>query len=173
MVLVGVLDDAEHAPCLFVVRRQRGLPVLQLRPLPVFEECPRRDVQRVRVAEASAPDTAPRDHGDVPEGGHAEDPLHAQHRVVEVTAQIARRARELRVAKALSVRQHPDAVAFLGQAQRAHAAAEARAYDQPVEVVLECRIPHGRAAARLSPPGMMLAAGWLLGQTRTTAATRR
>src|SRR2546427_6319668 len=40
-------------------------------------------------------------------------------------------------------------MAFLGQAQRADAAAEARADDQPVEVVLECRIPHGRAAARL------------------------
>ena len=93
-------------------------------------------VQRARVAEAAAADAAAGDDRDVLEGGQAEDALQAEARAPEVALQIGRRARELVVGEAPAALEHADRVALLGQAQRRHAAAEAGADHQPVEVVL-------------------------------------
>src|SRR5205085_2174737 len=93
VVVVRVLDDAEHALRLGVVRRERALPVLERGPLRVLVEGPRRRVQRVCVAEAATADAAAGDDGDVPEGGQPEDALHPELEAAEVPAQVGGRAR--------------------------------------------------------------------------------
>jgi hypothetical protein len=130
------LGHAEHPLGLRVVRRQRGLPVVQLGPLAVFVEAPWRAVERVRVAERAATDARAGDHRHVAERREPEDPAHPEPRRVEVAAQVPRRARQVVVAEAPPALEHRDPVALLAQPQRGDAAAEAGADDQPVVVVV-------------------------------------
>ena len=148
VVVVRVLDDAEHALGLGVVRREGGLPVLERGPLRVFVEGLRRGVQGVGVAEAAAADAAPGDDGDVPEGGQPEDALHAELGVPEVAPQVGGGARQLVVGVAPAALEHADRVALLGEPQRAGAAAESRPDHQPVEVeAVHCPQGHRSGAA--------------------------
>jgi hypothetical protein len=113
-VIVRVLNDAEHPLGLGVVRRERGLPVLEARPLAILEERLRRHVQGVREAEAPAADTAAGHHRDMPERGETEDALHPEHRLPEVALQIGGGARQLIVCEAPPALQHAHRMAFLG-----------------------------------------------------------
>ena len=146
-------DDAEHPLGLLVVRRERGRPVLQPGPLRIGVEAPGRAVERVRVAERAAADSATRDDGDVPEDRQPEDPAQPELRRAEVAPQVPGRARHVGVGEAAPALDHADAVALLGQPQRGDAAAEARADDEPVvvEILTHCQ-QSIRAAGRSTPP---------------------
>jgi hypothetical protein len=136
-VVGGHGDHAEHPLRGVVVGRQRGTPVrVEVAPLRVVVEALRRAVERVRVAEAAAADARAADHRHVLEDREAEDPAHPQPGREEVAAQVPRRARQLVVGEAAAALQHADAVALLGQPQRADAAAEAGPDDEPVEITL-------------------------------------
>ena len=126
--LALVARDAEHLLGGLVVRGERGLPVLELRPLRVAVEgrALGRAVERVGVAEAAAADAAAGHDEDVLEQRHAEDALEAEPRQPVVAAGVPGRLGEVLVAVAAAGLEHRDAVALLGEAQRADAAAEAR-----------------------------------------------
>ncbi len=135
--------DAEHPLGLDVVRRERRLPVVEAAPLRVVEEALRRDVERVRVAEAAAADAGAAEHGHVLEDRDAEEALHAEPRQPEVAAQIPVGSGEVAVREPSPALQHADAIALLAQTQRRDAAAEARPDDEPVVVVTHLVLLHG------------------------------
>jgi hypothetical protein len=136
--LALVLGDAEHLLGGLVVGRERRRPVLELAPLRVAVEggALGRAVERVGVAEAAAADAAAGDDEDVLEERHAEDAAEAETRQPVVAARVPGRRREVLVAVAPAGLEDRDLVALLGEAERADAASEARADDDPVVVVL-------------------------------------
>ena len=146
-------DDAEHPLRLVVVRHQLGAPVGDVRPLRVVEERLRRHVQRVGVVQRAAADArAGQDHH-VAQQVDALDAVHAELRRPQELAQVPGGLGELVVGEAATGLEHADAVALLGQPQRADAAAEPRADDQDVVVRLHrasMNLPAGNKLER--PP---------------------
>ena len=140
-VVGGDGDDAEHPLGGVEVRRERGRPVLDARPLRVAVEAVGRAVERVRVAERAAADARAGDDRDVAEQRQPEDAPQAELRRPEVALQVPRRARHVVVGDPPAGLDQAHAVALLGQPQRGHAAAEAGADDEPVvvEVLTHCR----------------------------------
>ena len=133
-VVRGHGDHAEHPFRGVVVRRERGVPVGQARPLRIAIEAVGGAVERVRVAERAAADAGAGDHHDVAEQREPEDPAHPQPRGPEVAPQVPRRARHVVVGDPPAGLDQPDAVALLREPERRDAAAEARADDEPVVV---------------------------------------
>ncbi len=125
--------NAEHGPHPGVVGGEFGLPVREVGPRSLAEEGPLGDRVGAGVAEGAAAVPGARKDRDVPEEGHAEDPPGTQARRPEVAAQIPVRAREVLGAEPAAVFEEQDPVSLLDQAQGAHAAAEPRADDDPVE----------------------------------------
>jgi hypothetical protein len=136
--LALVLGDAEHLLGGLVVGRERRRPVLELAPLRIAVEggALGGPVERVGVAEAATADAAAGDDEDVLEERHAEDPAEAEARQPVVAARVPGRLCEVLVAVAAARLEDGDLVALLGESERADAAAEARADDDPVVVVL-------------------------------------
>src|SRR5439155_18516655 len=106
-------------------------------------------VKRVGVAQRPAADPAAGGDEDVAEQGQPQDALEPELRHPVVARQLPRRLGEVLVAEAPPALEHADAVALLGQSQRADAAAEARAEDQPVVVVVGHHASTGIAIPRL------------------------
>ncbi len=129
-----VLDHAEHPLGLVVERLELGAPVGDVPPLRVVVERRERLVERVRVDQRAAADPgAGHDHA-VLEGVDPLDAVAAGLGTEEVLLQVPGGGGQVRVLEAGAGLEHADPVALLGEPQRGHRAAEARADDQDVEV---------------------------------------
>ena len=131
-----VLDHAEHALRLLVVRHQFGAPVGDVLPLRIVEERVRRHIQRVGVVQRSAADARARQDHDVAEQVDPLDPVHAQLRHPEELPQVPRGLGVFVVGEASARFEDADAVALLGEPQRRNTSPETRTNDQNVVVRL-------------------------------------
>ena len=135
-----VLDDAEHPLRLVVVRRQLAAPVGDVAPLRVPVERVERLVERVGVDQRATADAGPGHDQRVADRLDPLDAVAADLGPEEVALEVEGGLREVLVLEARSGLEHADAVALLGQPERRDRAAEARADDEDVEVV----VGHGR-----------------------------
>src|SRR5439155_10343329 len=117
-------------------------------PLRMLEIGARRAVERSRVCKAPAAHSRSAENENVLECCQPPDTLQAKLRCPEHAPHLPSVAWQVFVAKSAATFEDRHAVSFFGQPQRGHAATEAGADHDPVEVVF---FSHGWSSARAHP----------------------
>jgi hypothetical protein len=125
---------AQHAFGGVVVRPERGFPVVEPGPLGVLVEGGGGPVEGIGIDQAAPADAGAARNEDVLEGGQPQDAAQPERWQPVEVPRVPGGLGEVFVAKPPASLEDGDAVALLGQPQRRHAAAEARADHQPVVV---------------------------------------
>ena len=127
---------AEHLLCRGVVRRHHRMPVVEPRPLAVVPHPVGRHQQRLRIGDGASAHRVAVQHDDMAEKAHGEEAAQPQHWPPQPATQPPVGAGHVVRCPALALFHDRHAIAFLGQAMRAHRAAKARAHDEVVVVML-------------------------------------